>query len=315
MLLAMILGLGLAEAQEAGDSGEGESTQTSEDSESSDSAVKEATEEATKIVDKKTELLGKEIIEKSLAKPIIGDEILEDLEKDSEETLEEDLKVEEGEEVDGVIGAVEDIGGLTWDNLTETKEEFGVIFRPQFGFSSLQTADNSYSGLHAGLNVGHRKYHRLRLSNVGIYSRHRTLFLPILGELSGSEIRVGSVLGMKISALEAEAGFDFIRHSLKVRGADIDYGPSYGVATPVQVLLNFDSFKLKAKIEPRWYAGNSRESVDWTEHRELTTLPIEALGDEFTWAIGARMGWFGLSYDQLHMDQGIQRTISFGLQR
>jgi hypothetical protein len=311
MLLAMILGLGLAEAQESGDSGEDESTETSEDSESTDSAVDEATEEATKIVDEKTDLLGKEIIEKSLAKPIIGDEILEDLEKDSEE----DLEVEEGVEVDGVIGEVEDLGGLTWDNLTETKEEFGLIFRPQFGLTSLQTADNSYSGLHAGLNVGHRKYHRLRLSNVGIYSRHRTLFLAILGELSGSEIRVGSVLGMKISVLEAEAGFDFIRHSLKVRGADIDYGPSYGVATPVQVLLNFDSLKLKVKIEPRWYAGNSRESVDWTEHRELTTLPIEALGDEFTWAIGARMGWFGLSYDQLHMDQGIQRTISFGLQR
>lgn len=321
MLLAMILGLSLAEAQETGTSDEEEAAETSGDSESTDSAVDEATKEATEMVDRQTEALSKDIIEKSLAKPIVGAESLENVEgaKVYPEDGDEDFDgsdTDAGAEVDGVIGDADVYsGGLTWDNLTDTKEEHGFIFRPQLGVTSLKTVDRSYSGVHAGLNVGYHKYHRLGWANVGIYSRHRTLFLPTLGELSGSDIRVGSVLGVKVSALEAEAGVDVLRNAVKVRSADIEYGRSYGIATPVQAVLNFDHLKLRAKIEPRWYADSSREKIDWVEHRELTTLPIQALGHEFAWAVGAKIGWFGLSYEQVHMDQGIQSTVSLGLQR
>lgn len=307
MLLAMILGLSLAEAQENDNNDESENG-NEEAEEDSDEMGEEKIEEMKKEFEDKP----RAIIEKSLPKVIVNDE-------DSDETKdgpEGDLDTEEGEaenEEDGVIGEPE--GTSAWTKIRQTEDDFGLIFRPQLGFTTLQLTDSSYSGFHAGLNLGYKKYHRLQLANVGVYTRSRALILPTRGELRGSDLRIGAVGGVKLSALELEAGADLLRHSMGVSGTQIDYGPSIGFATPVQALVNFEDLKLKVELEPRWYIDGSRDEIDWNEHEELTMLPIQAIGQEFAWTIGARLGWFGLSYEQLHMSGGIQRTISWGLQR
>ncbi len=299
MLLTMILGLCLAEAQE-NDGDEQETSETEEAAEKSDE-IEVETEE----MKKNLEDIPREIIEKSLPKVIVKD--------DAEEVLElsEDTETEPPE--DGVIGEAE--SESAWAKITQTEEDFGLIFRPQFGFTTLQVTDEAYSGFHAGLNIGYKKYHRLQLANIGVYTRSRALFLPTLGEVNGSDLRIGAVGGVKLSALELEAGADLLRHSVGVSGTDVDYGPSIGLATPIQALVNFEDLKLKVEIEPRWYIDRSRDPIIWEEHKDLTLLPIQAIGQEFAWAVGARLGWFGLSYEQLHMNGGIQRTISWGLQR
>lgn len=319
MLLAMILGLSLAEAQESDNADENEDTKTSQASEEERS---EEVDEEQKILKTELEEKPRKMIEKSLPTVILDKEnseadqqdgVIDDAEKkDSDDTGMEGR--EEGENSqDGVIGEVDEKS--TWDKFLQTEDDFGLIFRPQLGFTTLQVTNDSYSGFHAGLNLGYKKYHRLKLANIGVYTRSRALFLPTIGDLDGSELRIGAVGGLKLSAFELEAGADLIRHSIGVAGTAIDYDPAIGIATPIQALINFEDVKVKVELEPRWYIGNSRKAIVWEEHKDVTMLPIQGAGDEFSWTVGARLGWFGLSYEQLHMNGGIQRVISWGLQR
>ena len=166
---------------------------------------------------------------------------------------------------------------------------------------------------YAGIHVGYHKYYTLKLANIGGYTRTRGLFLPTLGELNGSELRFGSFIGLKLTAMEIETGLDLLRHALSVRGGDLAYEPDVGIAVPLRVLVVFDDFKIKAGVEPRYYLGNTRTPINWDQ--QAFSTPIAGVIHEFSWNVGARFGLVGLSYDQLHLNNGVQRVISIGLQR
>ena len=136
-------------------------------------------------------------------------------------------------------------------------------------------------------------------------------------QLNAYDFRAGSVLGVKVLHAEAEAGFDLIRHMADSEQTSfVDYQASNGFGVPVQALFISDLFKIKVGAEPRWYFdGQERTPVDWTTHSSADSLPISPIGDEFSWTIGFRSGWFGLSYEQLMMSGGTQHTVLFGLQR
>ena len=220
----------------------------------------------------------------------------------------------EDPEEDGVIGPMEEDGDESvFDKLTEVNEKFGLIFRPQIGLTTLSGNEETYAGYHAGLHVGYHKYYKLKLANIGWYTRTRGLMLPTFGEVNGSEMRFGSFVGVKLTAIEAETGIDILRHSMTVRGGHLDFAPDVGIAVPVKALIVFDDFKIKAGVEPRRYLGNARTSVDWEQ--QAFSTPLSGVIDEFSWNVGARVGLIGLSYDQLHMNGGVQRIISIGLQR
>jgi len=220
------------------------------------------------------------------------------------------------EEEDGVIGPVEgetDVDESVFDKLTEVNEKFGLILRPQMGLTTLSGNGETYAGYHAGLHVGYHKYYRLKLANIGGYTRTRALLLPTLGEVTGSEMRLGSFVGIKLTAVEIETGLDVLRHTMTVRDESLNFDSDVGLAVPVKALLVFDDLKIKAGVEPRVYLGNNRTPIDWAEQSFET--PISNVIHEFSWNVGARIGLIGLSYDQLHMNAGIQRVISLGLQR
>lgn len=220
----------------------------------------------------------------------------------------------ESTEEDGVIGPMEEEGDESvFDKLTEVNEKFGLIFRPQVGVTTLSGNEETYAGYHAGLHVGYHKYYKLKLANIGWYSRNRGLVLPTFGEVNGSELRFGSFVGVKLTALEVETGIDILRHSMAVRGDHLDFAPDVGIAVPIKALVVFEDFKLKAGVEPRRYLGNTRPSIDWEQ--QAFSTPLSGVIDEFSWNVGARVGLIGLSYDQLHMNGGVQRVISIGLQR
>jgi len=224
--------------------------------------------------------------------------------------------VVEKEEEDGVIGLADgeaELDESVFDKLTEVNEKFGLILRPQMGVTTLSGNGETYSGYHAGLHVGYHKYYKLKLANIGGYTRTRAMFLPTLGEVSGSEMRLGSFVGFKLTALEVETGLDVLRHNMSVRDQTLVFDQDVGLAIPVKALVVFDSLKIKAGVEPRVYLGNNREAIDWEEQSFDT--PMSNWIDEFSWNVGARIGAVGLSYDQLHMNGGIQRVISLGLQR
>ena len=246
-------------------------------------------------------------------------EVMQDSEEEVAPSSEKDGVIgpaedSESDEEDGVIGPMEEDGDESvFDKLTEVNEKFGLIFRPQIGVTTLSGNEETYAGYHAGLHVGYHKYYKLKLANIGWYTRNRGLVLPTFGEVNGSELRFGSFVGVKLTALEVETGIDILRHSMSVRGGHLDFAPDVGIAVPVKALVVFEDFKIKAGVEPRRYLGNTRPSVDWEQ--QAFSTPLSGVIDEFSWNAGARVGLIGLSYEQLHMNGGVQRVISIGLQR
>ena len=102
--------------------------------------------------------------------------------------------------------------------MTETDEDFGLIFRPQLGVTSLTVGDETKMGGHLGLNLGYKKFSGLKLTKIGFYSRTRGLFLPTVGETFALDTRLGSFVGLKVSAFEIETGVDVLYHSISASG-------------------------------------------------------------------------------------------------
>lgn len=208
-------------------------------------------------------------------------------------------------------------GNMNWKKY---KEEKNIIFRPEFGVTTLNldSEDSSVGGVNFGLSIGNEKTKRLKATDVGVYNRSRLYGSMATGsQLNAYDLRAGSVLGVKVLHAEVEAGFDLIRHMAdSEQTAIVDYKASNGFGIPVQALFMSDLFKIKVGAEPRWYFdGQERTAVDWTTHSSADSLPVSPIGDEFAWTVGFRSGWFGLSYEQLMMHGGTQHTVLFGLQR
>ena len=208
-------------------------------------------------------------------------------------------------------------GNVKWKKY---KEEHNVIFRPEFGATTinLDSQDQSVSGATFGLSIGNEKTKRLKAANVGVYNRSRVYGSAGMGgSLNSYDFRAGSVLGVKVLHAEVEAGIDLIRHMADSSQTDfVDFQASNGFGVPVQALFISDLFKVKVGAEPRWYFdGQPRTAVDWDSHPTAGDLPIAPIGDEFSWTIGFRSGFFGLSYEQLMMNGGTQHMVLFGLQR
>ncbi len=201
------------------------------------------------------------------------------------------------------------------------KEEKNIIFRPELGMTSLnmEGPDPSVSGLSVGLSVGNEKTKRLKAANVGVYNRTRVYGSAGLGgSMSSYDLRMGSVLGVKVLHAEVEAGLDLLRHMANSGSTDgVDFAASNGFGVPVQALIISDLVKVKVGVEPRWYFnGQPRQGVtDWASYPSTENLPMAPIGDEFAWTVGFRSGFFGLSYEQLMMNGGVQHTVLFGLQR
>lgn len=212
-------------------------------------------------------------------------------------------------------------GKMKWNKY---KEEQDIIFRPEFGVTTLNldSQDQSVGGAHLGISLGTEKTKRLKAANVGLYTRSRVYGMGSLGsDLNVYDFRAGSVMGLKVLHAEAEIGFDLLRHmadSGQTQG--IDFQASNGFGIPAQALFVSDLFSVKIGAEPRWYfdgqpRGQENRAVDWSNHPSTESLPLAPIGDEFSWTVGFRSGWFGLSYEQLIMNGGSQHTVSFGLQR
>jgi hypothetical protein len=209
-----------------------------------------------------------------------------------------------------------------WQKMTKVKEEKNIIFRPEFGVSTLNLdgQDQSVGGANIGLSLGNEKTKRLKVADVGIYNRSRLYGSMAMGSQMGAyDFRAGTVLGVKVLHAELEAGFDLLRHQANSNQTPgIEFAASNGYGIPVQALFMSDLFKVKVGVEPRWYFdGQPRAEVpvDWTNTDKVGSLPVTPIGDEFAWTIGFRIGWFGLSYEQLIMGAGTKHTVSFGLQR
>ena len=209
-------------------------------------------------------------------------------------------------------------GNVKWNKY---KEEHNIIFRPEFGMTSLnmEGADPSVSGLSVGLSVGNEKTKRLKAANVGVYNRTRFYGSAGMGgSMNSYDLRMGSVLGVKVLHAEVEAGLDLLRHMANSGSTDgVDFVASNGFGVPVQALIISDLVKFKVGVEPRWYFdGQPRQGVvDWASYPSTENLPMAPIGDEFAWTVGFRSGLFGLSYEQLMMNGGVQHTVLFGLQR
>ena len=208
-------------------------------------------------------------------------------------------------------------GNVKWKKY---KEEHNVIFRPELGMTSIQldSEDQSVSGASVGLSIGNEKTKRLKAANVGVYNRSRVYgSVGMGGSLSSYDLRMGSVVGVKVLHAEVEAGLDLLRHKADSSQTDVvDFQASNGFGVPVQALFISDLFKVKVGAEPRWYFdGQPRTAVDWDSHPTAGDLPVAPLGDEFSWTVGFRSGFFGLSYEQLMMNGGTQHMVLFGLQR
>ena len=208
-----------------------------------------------------------------------------------------------------------------FQKMTETDEDFGLIFRPQLGVTSLTVGDETKMGGHLGLNLGYKKFSGLKLTKIGFYSRTRGLFLPTVGETFALDTRLGCFVGIKVSAFVIETGVDVLYHSISASGLtlpDDNFGSaSLGIGVPVQALFITDQLKLKAGVQPIWYLASDRQYVDWSS--QSTGIPLddlgEGLGHELAWTVGASVGLIGLSYTQHEMAGGTQRVISLGLQR
>jgi hypothetical protein len=235
--------------------------------------------------------------------------------EDAPESEDSETESEANQEEDGVIGPVEedDVDEGVFDKITEVNEKFGVIFRPQVGLTTISGNDDTFAGYHAGIHIGYHKSYRLKLADIGWYTRTRTMLLPTFGEVYGSEMRLGSFVGVKLTAMEIETGLDVLRHKMSVSDQPLDFDADVGLAIPVRALIVFDDVKIKAGVEPRMYLGSNRTPINWEEQAFET--PLSDFVHEFSWNVGARIGVVGLSYDQLHMNGGIQRVISLGLQR
>jgi hypothetical protein len=209
-------------------------------------------------------------------------------------------------------------GNVKWKKY---KEEKNIIFRPEFGMTSLNldTEDQAVNGLSVGLSVGNEKTKRLKAANVGVYNRTRLYGSAGMGaSMNSYDFRMGSVLGVKVLNAELEAGLDLLRHMANSGQTDgVDFAASNGFGVPVQALIISDLVKVKVGVEPRWYFDGQPRTpvVDWASHPSTESLPLAPIGDEFAWTVGFRSGFFGLSYEQLLMNGGVQHTVLFGLQR
>jgi hypothetical protein len=211
----------------------------------------------------------------------------------------------------------QDKGNVKWKKY---KEEHNIIFRPELGATTinLESKDQSVGGATFGLSVGNEKTKRLKKANVGVYNRSRVYgSIGMGGSLNSYDFRAGSVVGVKVLHAEVEAGFDLLRHMADSAQTDVvDFQASNGFGVPVQALFISDLVKVKVGAEPRWYFdGQPRTAVDWASHPTAGDLPIAPIGDEFSWTVGFRSGFFGLSYEQLMMNGGTQHMVLFGLQR
>ena len=63
-------------------------------------------------------------------------------------------------------------GNVKWKKY---KEEHNIIFRPEFGVTTLnlESEDQSVSGATVGLSIGNERTKRLKTANVGVYNRSR----------------------------------------------------------------------------------------------------------------------------------------------
>ena len=58
----------------------------------------------------------------------------------------------------------------------------------------------------------------LKLTKIEPYSRTRGLFLPTVGETFALDTRLGSFVGLGVSAFEIETGVDVLYHSISASG-------------------------------------------------------------------------------------------------
>ena len=99
-------------------------------------------------------------------------------------------------------------GNVKWEKY---KEEHNVILRPEVGITSinLDSEENNLSGVSFGLSIGKVKTKRLKAANVGVYNRSRVYGSVGMGSsLNTYDLRMGSVIGVKVLHAEVEAGLD-----------------------------------------------------------------------------------------------------------
>ena len=161
-----------------------------------------------------------------------------------------------------------------------------------------------------GLTVGSEAGFRYRQKEGKLMGRTRVAGSRIQSfDGGGSEVRLGSFLGVRRFLLGVELGADVFRN--QYAGEALTLSQSYGVDVPLSIKVGPKLLQGVATVTPAWISDSER-AVDWSEVSHF------GVGNEFEWAMGFEVNLpiVGISvrYSERTVATGEIQSVQFGLE-
>ena len=177
-------------------------------------------------------------------------------------------------------------GASTWtDGDGDGDGDGGVLIAPHIGAQ-------------AGLKFNQKKRQRPRLGGITRVSYTRAFSL----NANSTDVRVGLFAGPSWKYLRLRTGPDYFYNV--AQWGDTQVPEVSGLAWPAEVRFGKPKFQLTGGVQPSFYRGDARESVDWGETDAV------GIGDEMT--VYAAFSAGRLARVQLSVSQ---TTTAYGTQR
>jgi len=161
-----------------------------------------------------------------------------------------------------------------------------------------------------GLTLGSEAGFRYRQKDGKLMGRTRVAGRRIRSfDGGGSELRLGSFLGVRRFLLGVEVGADVFRN--QYAGDGLTLTQSYGVDLPLSIKVGPKLLQGVATVAPAWVSDSER-AVDWSQVSHF------GLGNEFEWSMGFEVNLpiVGISvrYSERTVASGEIQSVQFGLE-